>query len=366
MAEDTDSGEKTEAPSDKKLGEARQRGQIAKSPEFTTATFLLGATVAIAAAGPPMRRYLVDMMGGTLATAGDQLRWGDASVLRVQELGFRTLVAIVGVGAGMAVLAIAVQAAQTGGLLTTKPLEPNWGRLNPVAGVQRLFGKQALGDLVKSLGKLLIVGWAVYSTLADAWPAMQALAADPAPDAVLEVAGSYSLRLLRNAGFLFLALAGADYAWQRRKTYDDLKMTKQEVKEEAKASEGSGEVKARMRQIGRERLRRAMFKEVPKADVVIVNPVHIAVAIKYDPAVAPAPYVVALGRRKVAERIKAIAFDAGVPVIENVPLARALIAAATVGTIIPVELYLAVAEVLAFVMRQRERYGARWAGTVTA
>jgi flagellar biosynthetic protein FlhB len=109
-----------------------------------------------------------------------------------------------------------------------------------------------------------------------------------------------------------------------------------------------------------------MFKDVPKADVVIVNPVHIAVAIKYDPEVAPAPYVIALGRRKVAERIKDLAFDHGVPVIENIPLARALIAAAKVGTLIPVELYLAVAEVLAFVMRQRERFGTRWRGTVTA
>lgn len=365
MAE-SDAGEKTEAPSDRRLSEARERGQIAKSPEFTTAAFLLGATVAIAAAGPPLRRYLLDMMGGTLATAGDPLRWGTSSILRVQELGFRTIVAVAGVGAGMAVLAITVQAAQTGGLLTSKTLEPKWERLNPVTGVQRLFSKQAIGDLVKSLGKLLIVGWAVYATLADAWPALQALAGDPAPNAILEVAGGYSIRLLRNAGVLFLALAGADYAFQRWRTLEDLKMTKQEVKEEAKSSEGSGEVKARQRQIGRERIRRAMLQEVPKADVVIVNPVHIAVAIKYDPAVAPAPYVVALGRRKVAERIKELAFGAGVPVIENVPLARALIAAATVGTIIPVELYLAVAEVLAFVMRQRERYGARWAGTVTA
>jgi flagellar biosynthetic protein FlhB len=365
MAE-SDSGEKTEAPSDRRLQDARSQGQLAKSPEITTAAFLLGATVAITMAGPPLQRVLLNAMGETLATAGDATRWGDASVLRVQELGFRAMVAVAGVGAGMAVLAIAVQAAQTGGLLTTKTLAPKWGRLNPLTNVQRLLGKQGLADLAKSLLKLAILGWGVYVTLVDAWPAMQALAADPAPNAILAVAGTYAMRLLRNAGWLFLALAGADYAWQRWQTFENLKMTKQEVKEEAKASEGNGEVKGRMRQIGRERLRRLMFKEVPKADVVIVNPVHIAVAIKYDPAVAAAAEVVARGRRKVAERIKDIAFASGVPVIENVPLARALIAAATVGTLIPVELYLAVAEVLAFVLRQRERYGARWAGTVTA
>jgi flagellar biosynthetic protein FlhB len=183
---------------------------------------------------------------------------------------------------------------------------------------------------------------------------------------MLDIVGGYSVRLLRNAGMMFLVLAGADYAFQRWKTLEDLKMTKQEVKEEYKAQEGNAEVKSRRRQIARDRVRQQMFKDVPKADVVIVNPVHIAVAIKYDPEVAPAPYVIALGRRKVAERIKDIAFDHGIPVIENIPLARALVAAAKVGTLIPVELYLAVAEVLAFVMRQRERFGTRWRGTVTA
>ncbi|MCC6433152.1 MAG: EscU/YscU/HrcU family type III secretion system export apparatus switch protein, partial [Gemmatimonadaceae bacterium] len=123
---------------------------------------------------------------------------------------------------------------------------------------------------------------------------------------------------------------------------------------------------SRRRQVARERIRRAMFAAVPKADVVIVNPVHIAVAIKYDPMVAPAPMVVAIGQRKIAQRIKELAFQHGVPVIENKPLARALLATAKVGTVIPVDMYLAVAEVLAFVMRQRERYGKKWRGTVAA
>jgi len=138
------------------------------------------------------------------------------------------------------------------------------------------------------------------------------------------------------------------------------------VKEEAKSQEGNAEMKSRRRQVARERIRRAMFAAVPKADVVIVNPVHIAVAIKYDPMVAPAPMVVAIGQRKIAQRIKELAFQHGVPVIENKPLARALLATAKVGTVIPVDMYLAVAEVLAFVMRQRERYGKKWRGTVAA
>jgi len=363
---DSDSGEKTEAPSERRLEDARSEGQLPKSPELTTAAFFLGATVAISVAGPPLWRFLLDTMGMTLATAGDEGRRNAASIPWLQEVAFRTLVVLVGVGAGMAVLAVAVQAAQTGGLFTTKTLAPKWARLNPVANAGRILGKQGIAELVKALAKLLIIGWAVYATLADAWPDLESLALESSPAALLDVVGSYGVRLLRNAGLMFLVLAGADYAWQRWRTLEDLKMTKQEVKEEHKSQEGNGEVKSRRRQIARDRLRRQMFKEVPKADVVVVNPVHIAVAIKYDPAVAPAPYVVALGRRKVAERIKEIAFEAGVPVIENIPLARALVAAARIGTLIPVELYLAVAEVLAFVMRQRERYGARWRGTVTA
>jgi len=171
---------------------------------------------------------------------------------------------------------------------------------------------------------------------------------------------------MRNSGMMFLALAGADYAWQKWSTNESLKMTKQEVKDEARSSEGDPEVKGRRRQIARDRLRRMMFANVRKADVVIVNPTHIAIAIKYDPNVAPAPYIVALGQRKIALRIKELAFQHGVPVIENKPLARALIASAKVGTMIPVEMYLAVAEVLAFVLKQRQRYGSKWRGTAAA
>ncbi len=213
---------------------------------------------------------------------------------------------------------------------------------------------------------MAIVSWAVFATLENAWPDIQGLAVNPSPAALMQVVGQYGLALLKNCGLMFLVLAGADYAWQKYSTTEDLKMTKQEVKEEAKSQEGNAEMKGRRRQIGRERIRRQMFAEVPKADVVIVNPVHIAIAIKYDPTIAPAPYVVAIGQRKIALRIKELAFKHNVPVIENIPLARALILVAKVGTVIPVEMYLAVAEVLAFVMRQQERYGAKWRGTAAA
>jgi len=363
---DSDSGEKTEDATSKKLEDARNEGQIAKSPELTTAAFLLGATLTMSIIGPFMWRMLLDTMGESLATAGDAEVGGVGAISWLQTVSFRTIVPVVGFSAAMAAIAMASIVAQTGALFTTKTLEPKWSRLNPLANAKRMFGKQAIAQLTKSLAKMGIVGWAVYATIKNAWPDIQNLALQPSPTALMEVVSQYGIALLKNAGLMFIVLAALDYAWQRYSTAEQLKMTKQEVKDESKSQEGNQDVKSRRRAIGRERIRRQMFAQVPKADVVIVNPVHIAIAIKYDPNVAPAPYIVALGQRKIALRIKELAFAHGVPVIENIPLARALIVVAKVGTVIPVEMYLAVAEVLAFVLKQRERYGAKWRGTAAA
>ena len=360
-----ESGEKTEEPTGKRIEEARQKGQIAKSPELTTAAFLLGSTMTLSMAGPPLWRFLLDTMGTGLRTASDRQHFDASAIPWLQMLGFRTIVAMLGLMGSMAVIAILVQGAQTGGIITTKAMAPNWQRLNPMTNIGRVIGTQGWVDLAKSLLKMSIVSWAVYATVRDAWPEIQSLSQE-SPLALMDIVRKYSIALLKNAGLMFLGLAAADYGWQRFKTMEDMKMTKQEVKEEAKSQEGNAEMKSRRRAIGRGRIRRAMFAAVPKADVVIVNPIHIAVAIKYDPNVAPAPMVVAIGQRLIAERIKELAFRHNVPVIENIPVARALLASAKVGTMIPVDMYLAVAEVLAFVMRQRERFGRGWRGTVAA
>jgi flagellar biosynthesis protein FlhB len=364
MASD-EGGEKTEAPTGKRLEEARSEGKIAKSPELTTAAFLLGSIMTMSFAGPPLWDFLIDTMGKNLGAAGDRDRGPMAMIAWVQGLGYQTLLAMSGLLSAMTVIAITVQYAQTGNMLTGKPLAPKWSRLNPLSNVKNLIGSQAFIELGKSLLKMLIVAWAAYVTVSPAWPDIQALAGQ-SPDAMMTVVHKYGFALLKNCGLMFLALAGADYALQRWRTMESLKMTKQQVKDESKAQEGDPAIKGRRRSVARERLRRQMFANVKKADVVIVNPTHIAIALKYDTDVAPAPYVLALGQRKIAQRIKELAFQHGVPVIENKPLARALIASAQVGSVIPVEMYLAVAEVLAFVMKQRERYGMGWRGTAVA
>lgn len=362
---DSEAGEKTEAPTGKRLQEAREEGQIPKSAELTTAAFLLGSTMTLSFAGPTLWRFLLDTMGQTLSTAGNQSTGSLALVSWTQGLGYRTLVSMGGLMGAMAVIAITVQYAQTGGMLSTKAIAPKWSRLNPLKNAKNIVGIQSFIELAKSLLKMTIVSWAVYATVSPAWPDIQALAGQ-SPDAMLTVLHKYGFGLLKNCGMMFLALAMADYAVQRWRTMESLKMTKQQVKEEHKSQEGDPTIKGRRRSVARERLRRQMFANVKKADVVIVNPTHIAIALKYDTSVAPAPYVVALGQRKIAQRIKELAFQHGVPVIENKPLARALIASAQVGSVIPVEMYLAVAEILAFVMKQRERYGMGWRGTAVA
>lgn len=362
---DSDSGEKTEAPTGKRLEEAREEGQIAKSPELTTAAFLLGSIMTMSFAGPPLWNFLIGTMGKNLSIAGDANGGPMQMIAWVQSTGYQTLAAMAGVMGAMSAIAFTVQYAQSGGMISSKRLAPKWSRLNPIKNAGNIIGVSGFIELGKSLLKMVIVSWAAYATVAPAWPDIQSLAGQ-SPDAMLAVVHKYGFKLLKNCGMMFLALAAADYALQRWRTTESLKMTKQQVKDESKAQEGDPGIKGRRRSVARERLRRQMFAAVTKADVVIVNPTHIAIALKYDTDVAPAPYVLALGQRKIAQRIKELAFQHGIPVIENKPLARALIATAQVGSVIPVEMYLAVAEVLAFVLKQRERYGMAWKGTAVA
>jgi len=229
---------------------------------------------------------------------------------------------------------------------------PEFSRINPVENAKNLLGMRQIVELLKSLGKLAIVGIAVYSSIKAALPDAITLS-QQTQIGFLFVVKRYTVRMLASAGGAYLVLAAGDYIWQWWRHEKSLRMTKEEVKLEMKQNDGDPQIKQRRRAIARSYARRQMMKDVPNADVVIVNPTHIAIAIKYDPKVAPAPIVLAIGQRKIAERIKAIAAEAGVPMVENKPLARALLKTAKVGTLIPYELYMAVAEVLAFVLRTR-------------
>lgn len=344
--------DKTEAPTPRRREEAAREGRTPRSPDLGAAALLLASALAIGVTGPGLARALRDITGTGLGFGSAAGLTAPGAVAMIRDLGWKALAALAGFLGALAGTALVVGAAQARGTFTLQPLAPKFSRLNPGANITRVVGTQGLVEGAKSVAKLVVVGWAVYLALRAAWPDVTALG-EQSPRALVEVVRRHGVSLLANAGMTALVLAAADYGWQLWRHEQSLRMSKDEVKQEAKAQDGDPMVKQRMRALGRQRARQQMMKDVPRADVVVVNPVHIAVALKYDPSVAPAPYVLAVGRRKVAERIKELAFGAQVPVVENIPLARALVGSVKVGMVIPAELYLAVAEVLAYVMRQR-------------
>jgi len=343
--------DKTEDPTPRKREEAAKEGRTPRSADVGAAALLLASAVAVGVAGPGLARALRDILGAGLGFGSAAGLTAPGAVGMVQALGWKALAALAGFLGAMGGTALVVGAAQARGNVTLQPLAPKFSRINPGENYKRVVGVPGLVEGAKSVLKLVVVGWAVYHGLRDAWPEITTLG-EQSPRALVEVVRRHGVRLLTDAGLAALVLAAADYGYQLWKHEKELRMTKEEVKQESKSQEGDPMVKQRMRALGRQRARQQMMKDVPKADVVVVNPVHIAVALKYDPSVAPAPYVLAVGRRKVAERIKELAFAAEVPVVENIPLARALVGSVKVGMVIPAELYLAVAEVLAYVMRQ--------------
>lgn len=357
---DTDQ-EKTEQATPRRREESYREGRVPRSQELGTAALLLTAALSVQVLSPVLGGAVKEMFGAGLYFAGAGVRDSDGAVglfagMMQSMLGSVVIIMMATVACGLA-----VGAAQGRGVIATKALEPSFRKMNPVSNFKRMVGVQPWAELVKALLKMLVIGGAVYLALGAAWSDVLALS-QGSPMALLEVLRRYAARMLFIAGLAYLVLALMDYAYQVWNFERSIRMTKQEVKMEHKQQEGDPMVKARLRSFGRQLVRRRMFSDVPLADVIIANPTHIAIALRYDPTEAPAPIVLAIGERKVAERIKKIAYENDVPVIENKPLARALLATAQVGSMIPAELYAAVAEILAFVFRQRAMAPRKWKG----
>ena len=362
MADATD---KTEEPTGKRLEDERAKGNIPRSAELTTAAMLFGAAAIFTNIAPKMGKYLVTMMSSTLYNAGANLRAPRDMLFDTITLGWRTLGELTLLLSSFAALAFIATALQARGILSIKTLEPSLNKLNPLNNLRNMLGTQGLANLFKSIIKLVIIGSVVYAAVNGMWRDVLALA-QHGPMGVAELFQNHAIGLLRSAGLAFVALGVADYGFQWWRWHKSIMMSKQEVKDESRQNEGDPMIKQRIRTAQRALMRKRMMQDVKTADVVIVNPVHIAVAIRYDPMQAPAPIIVAIGQRMIAERIKKIAFESGVPVVENIPVARALLASrAMPGTQIPIELYVAVAEVLAFVMRQKAKFRRQWMGTAT-
>ncbi len=363
MAEQS-SGERTEEATQRRRDDAYNDGRVPRSQELTIAMSLLGSAAVLTGMTPVAAHGLFMIMGHALGNLGGISLDRDSATTLLRETGARAFAAMIGLILAMGGAGFVMAALQARGVMSLKPLTPQFSRINPVENAKNLFGTRQIIELLKSLGKLGIVGGAVYLAIKAAIPDALALSQE-SQLGFLFVVKKYSVRMLASAGGAYLALAAGDYLWQWWQHEKSIRMTKEEVKQESKQNDGDPHIKQRRRTIARAYARRQMMKDVRRADVVITNPTHIAIAIKYDPSVAPAPIVLAIGQRKIAERIKAIAAEAGVPMVENRPLARALLKTAKVGTLIPYELYMAVAEVLAFVVRTRGMRGS-WKGSALA
>jgi flagellar biosynthetic protein FlhB len=353
MAEHEPADNRTEEPTPRRRQKAREEGRVAKSPEFAAAAMLLTGTILLASTGGHRIAHELELL---FQTGPSWIGSTDAglpgAVLLIRMVVQRSFVAMLPFAVGLAILAIAVGLLQTRGNASWTPIQPDLSRLSPIKGFQRIFGGEAVFNLVKSVFKLVALGLVGYLVLRSAWPHFVELG-DAVPAEIAEVLTSATARLSLTVGLAFLVLGAIDYGVQFFRLEKSLKMSRQEVVQEYREQEGDPHIKARIRQIARQRARQRMLGSVAKADVVITNPTHIAIALKYDAMVSPAPIVIAMGERKLAERIKLLAQQAGVPLVENRPLARALLATCKVGAPIPPAMYVAVAEILAFVYRVR-------------
>jgi len=347
-------GEKTEAPTPKKLKEGRQQGQVARSSDLGAWLGVGAAALVLPVVARGTQGAVVELLAGLGAVADDP-EPARALAALTTSLG-RCARALAPLMAVTVVVAVGAAAAQGGLNFATKAAKPQFSRLNPAKGFKRIMGPQAWWEALKSLLKTVVLGIVLYQVVSGLTPFLLGSGSMPLAATLQAVAGGTS-DLIRTAVVAGLVLAAVDYVVQRRRVGKQLRMSKKEIADEYKQSEGDPHLKGAVRSRQLAMSRNRMMSDVAKADVVLVNPTHVAVALRYDPA-AGAPRVVAKGAGVVAAKIRERATEHRVPMVEDVPLARALHAACDIGQEIPSDLYAAIAQVLAFVMRLRSRGGA--------
>lgn len=358
MADDTEKSSKTEDATPRRLEEARKEGNVAKSQEVAAWASLAAVTAVIMIMGGTLSANLANQLIPFIARSGEtRLEGGGAVVVMRQALNAASPFMI-------AVLAAAVMAGaagnliQTGFLLTPSRLAPDVSRISPGKGLERMFGIDGLIHFGRSLLKFVIVSVIAYSALKPHFVEFEKLP-EVDPMAMLTVAADMLRALIYGVLAMLGVTAGLDWFIQRQRFMARMRMSKQEVKEDFKQSEGDPQIKARIRQLRMQRAKGRMMQNVPKATVVVMNPTHYAVALRYESGETAAPVCVAKGLDLIALRIRQVAEEAGVPVIEDPPLARALFATTEIDETIPREHYEAVAKVIGFVMQQSKRRRAR-------
>jgi flagellar biosynthetic protein FlhB len=347
--------EKTEAPTEKKRRESREEGQVAFSRELPSAALLAGILLTLIATSPLILDAFREM---TTQIFRDMSEADELSIGSLYDLSgeiFSTLLPAFAPFAAIIVLVgILASVLQVGVQITLKAIAPKFNKISPLTGLKRLFSTQSLADFLKSMAKLIIVGIVGYITYMDKITELNGLSV-ATPEAILEYNFTVVAEVSGKIVLALVAIAIFDYIYQRWHHEKQLMMTKQEVKEETKQTEGDPQLKARIRQIQREMSNARMMQEVPKADALIVNPTHFSVAILYDRDVMEAPEVTAKGTDHMALRMRTVARENSVPILERPELARDLYANVEIGETIPERFYKAIAEILAFVYRLRRR-----------
>jgi flagellar biosynthetic protein FlhB len=354
VAEENESGQRTEEPTPRKLEEARKQGQFAHSREVNHWFMILAASIVVMALAPAFSKQIARAMTrfidapDLIATDARGLTHALGDMLGDLAIAFMPIFLL------FIIAAVAPTFLQTGFLISFERIEPKLEKISLIKGFERLFSLRSITEFGKGLLKIAVVG-AVATMLL--MPSMAKIYQMPTLDMVdlMIVIQDLAVRLLLGVLAIMTLVAGADFLYQRFEFLKSMRMSRQEIKEELRQSEGDPMVKSRLRQIRMERARRRMMANVPKADVVITNPTHYAVALSYKPESMAAPRLVAKGADLIAQRIREVAREHKVPVVENPPLARALYAAVDLEDEIPAEHYRAVAEVISYVFRLQGR-----------
>jgi flagellar biosynthesis protein FlhB len=342
--------ERSEQATPRRREQARDKGQVARSTELNSALMILLGCASLLALGPHIVGTSEEMMRHLLANAGS---YGGSTAnlnLLYSDSLMKFLLILAPVFAAMMVIGLVSNVAQVGFHVSTKALEPKLEKLNFIAGIGRMFTMRSVVTGARDTIKLGIIGIVAYKVIKSESDQFFALSDMSVPQLSATI-GKVALLIAIKIGVAILVLAILDYLYQKWEFERSIRMSVQEIKEEYKDTEGSPQVKSRIRQIQREMARKRMMEDVPKADVVITNPTHYAVALKYDVDRMNAPYVIAKGQNLIAQRIKQIAMECEIPVIEDRQLAQALFKLCDVGEMVPQSLYRAVAEVLAYVYR---------------
>lgn len=349
-------GEKSEEPTPHRLREAREKGQVAKSREITIAVVLLFSYYLFQYLGTSMWLNLTEMARTLFQMIPEARNFDLAFAGLVFLIGLRAMAMVVlPIFAIVFFAALIAEAMQTGLVFSLDPLSPKIEKLNPLEGFKKMFSMQGFVELIKSLLKIVIVFYIAWYAAKDDLPFIIVLI-EATPWDALMLGSSIAYKIAVRVGLFYIAIAFLDYLYRRWEYMKNLKMSRQEVKEEYKRLEGDPMVKQRMRDLQRQMAYSRMMSAVPQADVVVTNPTHIAVALKYDTGKMKAPSLLAKGERKIAEEIKRIAEAHEISIVENEPLARSIYRTTRINQEISSELYQAVAEVLAYVYKiKRER-----------